>query len=47
MDLRNVFKEVSEQLLSEFRKSQNVQHAGGKGTLREDAVADFLKRVRG
>lgn len=42
MDIRNIFKEVSEQLLSEFRKSSEVSHAGGKGDLREDAFRDFL-----
>ena len=42
MDIRDIFKEVSEQLLSEFRKSSGVTHAVGKGDLREDAFRDFL-----
>lgn len=42
MDVRDIFKEVSEQLLSEFRKSSGVTHAVGKGDLREDAFRDFL-----
>lgn len=43
MDVRVVFKEISEQLLSEFRKTSQVSHNGGKGTLREDAFASFLR----
>jgi len=39
-----VFREINEQLLSEFRKTAEVTHPGGKGTLREDAFADFLAR---
>jgi hypothetical protein len=42
MDIRNIFKEISEQLLSEFRKTAEVNHSGGKGDLREDAFRDFL-----
>jgi hypothetical protein len=43
VDIRNIFKEVSDQLLSEFRKSSEVIHAAGKGDLREDAFRDFLR----
>jgi hypothetical protein len=44
VDIRDIFKEVSEQLLSEFRKSSGIPHAVGKGDLREDAFRDFLER---
>src|ERR1039458_3811999 len=42
VDIRNVFKEISEQLLAEFRKTAQVSHPGGKGSLREDAFGKFL-----
>jgi hypothetical protein len=42
VDIRNIFKEVSEQLLSEFRKTSGVTHPVGKGDLREHAFRDFL-----
>jgi hypothetical protein len=42
MDIRNIFKEISEQLLSEFRKTAEVNHPGGKGDLREDSFRKFL-----
>lgn len=42
MDIRQIFKEISEQLLSEFRKAAQVAHSGGKGDLREDAFRKFL-----
>jgi hypothetical protein len=42
MDVRVIFREISEQLLSEFRKTAQVKHTGGQGTLREDAFAKFL-----
>lgn len=42
MDIRIIFKELSEQLLSEFRKSAEVKHPGGKGGIREDAFREFL-----
>ncbi|MEO8903101.1 MAG: DUF6602 domain-containing protein [Polyangiaceae bacterium] len=42
MDVRVVFSEISQQLQSEFRKTAQVNHSGGKGTLREDAFARFL-----
>jgi hypothetical protein len=44
MDIRNIFKEISEQLQSEFRKSVEAMHPGGKGDLREEAFRDFLTR---
>ncbi len=43
MDIRNIFKEVSEQLLSDFRKSAEIRHPGGKGEFREDAFRNFLR----
>ena len=43
MDIRNIFHQVSEQLLSEFRKTSEVRHSGGKGSLREDAFRGFLR----
>jgi len=43
MDIRDIFKEISEQLLAEFRKTAAVAHSGGKGSLREDAFSDFLQ----
>jgi hypothetical protein len=43
MDLNNIFKEISEQLISEFRKASEVRHSVGKGSLREDAFKNFLK----
>jgi hypothetical protein len=43
LDIRIIFKELSEQLLSEFRKSAVVTHSGGKGDIREDAFRDFLR----
>ncbi len=43
MDLQNIFKEISEQLISEFRKTAEVKHPGGKGGLREDAFKTFLR----
>ncbi len=42
MDIRNIFKAISEQLILEFRKTAEVSHSGGKGTLREDAFSEFL-----
>jgi hypothetical protein len=42
LDLRTVFKEISEQLISEFRKTSEIKHPGGKGDLREDAFRNFL-----
>lgn len=42
MDIHNLFKEISEQLLAEFRKIAGVKHSGGKGDLREDAFRAFL-----
>jgi hypothetical protein len=43
VDLHKVFKEISNQLQAEFRKSAEVKHSGGKGDLREDAFRAFLK----
>jgi hypothetical protein len=43
LDIRIVFKEISDQLLSEFRKITQVTHSGGKGDLREVAFRDFLR----
>jgi hypothetical protein len=42
VDIRNIFKATSEQLLSEFRKTAEIKHSGGKGDLREDAFRVFL-----
>jgi hypothetical protein len=43
LDIRAIFKEISEQLISEFRKTSQIKHPGGKGDTREDAFRDFLK----
>ncbi len=43
MDLKNVFKRMSERLMAEFRLSAEINHAVGKGTFREDAFKTFLK----
>ena len=43
MDIRNIFKEISEQQLSEFRKATEISHPGGKGGFREDAFKTFLE----
>lgn len=42
LDIREIFKALSEQLLSEFRMSAIVKHPGGKGDIREDAFRNFL-----
>ena len=42
MDLRNIFRRMSERLLAEFRLSAEINHAVGKGTFREDAFKSFL-----
>jgi hypothetical protein len=42
VDIRDIFKEVSEQLLSEFRKFASINHGPGKGDLREDTFRKFL-----
>jgi hypothetical protein len=43
VDIREIFKEVSEQLLSEFRRTSGIHYAAGKGDLREDAFRKFLE----
>jgi hypothetical protein len=43
MDIREIFKEISEQLLSEFRKTGQIKHSGGRGGLREVSFAKFLE----
>ena len=42
MDIRNIFRAISDQLQAEFRKTSEVAHSGGKGGLREDALGEFL-----
>jgi hypothetical protein len=42
VDIRNIFTAVSDQLLSEFRKTLGVTHPVGRGDLREGAFRDFL-----
>ena len=43
MDIRDIFRESSEKLLSEFRKASRIKHPGGMGSLREEAFKDFLR----
>lgn len=42
MDLRNVFRRMSERLMTEFRLSAEINHAVGKGSFREDSFKNFL-----
>lgn len=42
MDIRNIFRAISDQLQAEFRKTSEVANSGGKGVLREDALGKFL-----
>lgn len=42
MDTKIVFREISSQMISEFKKSGQVNHQGAKGAYRENALEDFL-----
>ena len=42
LDIRIIFKAISEQLIAEFQKTSQVKHPGGKGDIREDAFRSFL-----
>lgn len=43
MDLRSVFFNIGLELQAKFRLSAQVNHNGGKGAVREDAFAGFLR----
>lgn len=43
MNLLRVFESISIQLVAQFRKSAEIKHSGGMGSVREDALKDFLK----
>lgn len=42
LDVRNIFRAASDRLMADFLESSEIGHQGGKGTLREDALSDFL-----
>ncbi|PZP83929.1 MAG: hypothetical protein DI582_10020 [Azospirillum brasilense] len=43
MDLHKIFQSISEQLISEFQRTAEIWHPGGKGSAREAALKQFLK----
>jgi len=43
LDVRNLFKNLSLRMAADFEGSPQVAHAGGKGSVREDTLADFLR----
>jgi hypothetical protein len=42
VDIRNIFRAISDQLQADFRRTSEVVHSGGKGGLREDALGKFF-----
>lgn len=44
MDIRNLFLSISREMAAKFDQSNQVQHSGGKGSIREDHFLDFLKQ---
>lgn len=43
MDVKKIFQELSEKMLSDFRLSAHMKHSGNKGGYREDTLKTFLK----
>jgi hypothetical protein len=43
MDVRKSFTAVSKRLMADFEATEEVKHTGGRGTLREEALKDFLQ----
>lgn len=43
MDIRIIFRKISERLTIAFEESAQINHRGGMGTVREDAISSFLK----
>ena len=42
MDIKKVFRGISQKLQSDFEISSEINHQGNKGTYRESALRDFL-----
>lgn len=42
MDVKKVFRGISQKLFHDFQISSGIEHRGTKGTYRENALADFL-----
>ncbi len=46
MDVRKIFREISQKMSSDFRSSEEIKHSGSKGLFRENALKDFLQNGR-
>ncbi|UNK20992.1 hypothetical protein MNQ98_13660 [Paenibacillus sp. N3/727] len=46
MDMKFIFKEIANKLMSEFKISSQMKHQGIIGDYREDALKDFLMKGR-